>query len=93
MMVTKDGSRKIRQKASAIDRWVKAVTLPMMPAPAEKNRNSQSGRLVVVRISCQRSPRFIRKGRAAMPNTAPKKPDSKGLTRPSMSFTQASETA
>lgn len=33
MMVTKEGSRKISAKASAMERWVNAVTLPTAPVP------------------------------------------------------------
>jgi len=83
MMVTKDGSRKSRQKASAIDRWVKAVTLPIAPMPAETKRRNHSGRFVVVTTSRQLSLRFNRKGSSQHPEAGAEKG---GLQRTDLSL-------
>ncbi|MNY29251.1 hypothetical protein D3C86_1632820 [compost metagenome] len=90
MMVTKEGRRKISAKASAMERWVKAVTLPTAPVPAAKKRMIHKGRFVVFTTSTQRSLRLRMKGRATSPNRAPKKADSIGEIWPSMSLTLAS---
>ena len=90
MIVANDGSRKIKQKASAMLSWVKAMMLPIVPTAEQTKRNDQSGQLVVRTRSSQWSPRFIRKGMAKTPKLDPMKPARNGETRPSTSLIEPS---
>jgi len=72
-IVTNDGRRNNRQKASAIGSFVNVMIEAIAPIAPQANLSSHKGRFVLLRISNQESPLPLMKGSAAQPKSAPTK--------------------